>query len=208
MRRSAILIAIVALAATFGAALADTPDTKTLTTWSAEGFTPPPKFTKVFVLLASKNEKLRVKVEGAVSANLPLAIEGVPANISIPDKDLKNRAKVQQQLEGIHVDGAVVIRLVGKNKDVTWVPDSEPFFWGYYDWVYSAGYWDNPQYMEPGFDVTKTTFQVEVKVYELKTGKELWAAFTKSMDWDDSPKTGQNIIAAVEASLGQIGLTQ
>jgi|WetSurMetagenome_2_1015567.scaffolds.fasta_scaffold51681_2 hypothetical protein len=208
MRRSAVLFSILMLAIAFGAVMADTPDTKTITTWSAKGFTPPPQFTKVFVLLASKNEKLRVTVEGAVSANLPLSIEGVPANFSIPNADLRNRPKVQKQLEGIHVDGVVVIRLVGKNKDVTWVPDSEPFFWGYYDWVYSADYWDNPQYMEPGFNIKKTTFQVEVKVYDLKTGKELWAAFTKSMDWDDSPKTGQNIIAAVEASLGQIGLAQ
>jgi hypothetical protein len=208
MKRLVTIVAAVVLAAAFVTAMADTPDTKTITTWSAKGFTPPPKFTKVFILLASKNEKLRATVEGAVSANLPLSIEGVPANLSIPNADLRNRPKVQKQLEGIHVDGVVVIRLVGKNKDVTWVPDSEPFFWGYYDWVYSADNWDNPQYMEPGFNATKTTFQVEVKVYDLKTGKELWAAFTKSMDWDDSPKTGQNIIAAVETSLGQIGLAQ
>jgi hypothetical protein len=197
MRRPAVLVAILVLTVAFGAALADTPSEKSITTWSAKGFTPPPKFTKVFVLLASKNEKLRTTVEGAVSSALPLSIEGVPANISIPNKDLRNRPKVQQQLEGIHVDGAVVMRLLGKNKDVTWVPDSEPFFWGYYDWVYSAGYWDDPQYMEPGFNVTKTTFQVEIKVYELKTGKELWAAVTKSMDWDDSPKKAQDIVDAL-----------
>lgn len=183
-----------------------TTSTRITESWANPEVKAPLAFDKVFVLLVSKNNDMRVQVEGAIAALLQQGgLTGVPANLSIPDDVLKDREKVKAQLGQIHVDGVVVMRYLGTTERTQYVSTSPlfwsayPDFWGYYAYAY-------PTVWDPGYDVTDTYVKVETRIYDLRTDKLVWGGMSQTMNPRDAQASARELAQTVGAALRKDGL--
>ena len=195
-----ILITFLALVA------CATTSTRITESWANPEVKAPLAFDKVFVLLVGKDHDMRVQVEGAIAARLQRAgLTGVPANMSVLDKDLKDQARVKDQLSQIHVDGVIVIRYLGTSERTQYVSTSSsywgayPEFWGYYNWAW-------PTVWDPGYYVTDTFVKVETRIYDLRTGKLIWGGMSQTMNPRDAQAAANELAQTVGAALRKDGL--
>jgi hypothetical protein len=83
----------------------------------------------------------------------------------LPGQEPRDPQAARQVLQQAGVEGAVAMRVVGREKETTYVP---PTFGGYW-----AGTW--PRAYDPGYTVTDTLVSVETRVYSVPQDKLLWA---------------------------------
>ena len=98
----------------------------------------------------------------------------------VPDSDLKDAEKAKARVKEAGFDGAVVLRLLGVDQEVTYVPGSysyTPYYGSFY------GYWGYswPAVYEPGYLRTDTVVKIETLIYSVKDDALLWAATSESV---------------------------
>ncbi len=91
--------------------------------------------------------------------------QGIPGYTLVPGPEPEDPAASWQALQQAGVEGAVAMRVVGREKETSYVP---PTFTGY--WV---GTW--PMAYEPGYTVTDTLVSVETRVYSVGQDRLLWS---------------------------------
>lgn len=91
--------------------------------------------------------------------------QGIPGYTLVPGPEPEDPAASWQALQQAGVEGAVAMRVVGRDKETSYVP---PTFTGY--WV---GMW--PRAYEPGYTVTDTLVSVETRVYSVGQDRLLWS---------------------------------
>jgi hypothetical protein len=91
--------------------------------------------------------------------------QGIPGYTLVPGPEPKDPKVSWQALQQAGVEGAVAMRIVGREKETSYVP---PTFTGY--WV---GTW--PRAYEPGYTVTDTLVLVETRVYSVPQDRLLWS---------------------------------
>jgi hypothetical protein len=75
-------------------------------------------------------------------------------------------------------DGAIVTRLIDKEKETSYVPGTTTYpyyggFRGYYGYGYGA-------YSTPGYYVEDKIYYIETNIYDLKADKLIWSAVTST----------------------------
>ena len=91
--------------------------------------------------------------------------QGIPGYSLVPGPEPKDPKVSWQALQQAGVEGAVAMRIVGREKETTYVP---PTFTGY--WI---GTW--PMAYDPGYTVTDTLVSVETRVYSVAQDRLLWS---------------------------------
>ena len=154
------------------------------------------KLNKVLVVALFKNEASRrtgedemagyLKGKGVVSYNY------LDNNISTKDS-----AVIKQKIKSDGFDGAVIMRLVDVDKEITYIPGTittYPAYYrnfsGYYNRSYSA-------YATPGRYITTKTFTVEVNVYSIKEDKIIWSGITETTNPDGVDKLTKEVTKIV-----------
>ena len=92
--------------------------------------------------------------------------QGIPGYSLLPGPEPRDPLAARQQLQQAGVEGAVIMRIVGREKQTTYVPPTT--FGGY--WI---GAW--PAVYDPGYTRTDTLVSVETSVFSLPQDRLLWS---------------------------------
>jgi hypothetical protein len=179
------------------AALAACSATRLKTAWRDPGITQI-RFRKVAAFVVTKDEALRRSGEQELCAQIKGA-PCVPAYSVVPGTEVADPAKVKARLEAAGVDGAVVIRLVGRRVKETYVPPTPMPMWGFY-----GGAW--PMAYDPGYVRQDDLVDVQTSIYSVPDGRLLWTGKSETTNPRDVRRTVAEIADAVAFQLRYEGL--
>ncbi len=138
---------------------------------------------KVLVVALLKNETSRRKAEDQMlnylNGKAVTSYNYSDANFNKLDED-----GIINKIRGDGFDGAIILRLIDVDKEVTYTPGRYNSFPTYYQSFgeYYRRSWQ--YYSTPGQYNTTKTFNVETNVYSLKENKIIWSALTESVNPD------------------------
>lgn len=167
------------------------------TAWRDPGVTQI-RFHKVAALVVAKDEALRRSGEQEICAQIKGA-GCVPAYSIIPASQVADPVKAKAALEAAGIDGAVVIRLVGRRVKETYVPPTPMPMWGFYGTAWPMAY-------DPGYVRTDDLVDVQTSIYSVPDGKLLWTGKSESTNPHDVRHTVAEIADAVAFQLRHEGL--
>jgi len=173
--------------------------------WRDPSVTGPLEFNKVLVVMVTKDGATRRTVEDDIAQRITAKrnVEAVPSYTILMESDLRNAEHAKQIVEQAGFDGAVALRIVGVDKETTYVPGTYPSpyynFWGYYDYAWPAVY-------DPGYMQTDTIVNIETMVYSIKDGKLVWTGTTETFNPSDLDDLVEGIGATVSAEMTKQGL--
>jgi hypothetical protein len=153
------------------------------------------KLHKVVIAVAgATNASARRIGEDGIVARLPPG-SAVPSYQVVPPGEEGNTDKIKELLRAQGFDGAVIVRIIGVENNVTVSTVATPTTaYGYWGYAY-VGY-----YNQPVVDVQKI-IRVEAKLYVLATEKEIWSQLTESVDPTSRQQTVQDIVDIMSTSL-------
>jgi hypothetical protein len=164
---------------------------------------------KVAALVMSPDQAVRFGAEDALARELTArGAVGIPAYSLIPKELTKDKEKAKEFLEKAEVAGVVVMRVVGKDQQVTqtaggmyWGGPAYATFWGggYYGYGWGAVY-------SPGYITTDTIVSVETLVYSLKQDKLVWAGQSETTNPSKVGPFISELVAKVAAEMKKEGL--
>lgn len=166
---------------------------KFTTTWGApEAKSLSFKGKKVAALLVSEDLSLRMSGEEALARELTArGMEGIAAYRAIPAPELKNPDAARTWFERDGVAAVAALRPVSQDKVKRYTSDiwATPYystFWGFYPYSWTTTY-------VIGSEATDTVIVVESLVYDVATGKLVWAGVSESTN----PKSLQKLVADI-----------
>lgn len=176
----------VALALTAVAGLAACASTTYKSSWSnPEAKAASLAGKKVVAVVMNKNESARRGGEKALADQITAAgAQGIPAFTVVPPEIIKDKEKAKAHLLEQGIDGVVIMRVTGKDKELNYTPGM----------AMPAGYWGRPYYgtwggywgygwgmaYSPGYLQTDTIVSVETLVYSLNQDKLVWAGMSET----------------------------
>ena len=178
MSQSIRTLAIGALTLFLGAC-ANTTTTFT-STWkdpSAAAVTPVGK--TVAAVFVTRNESSRRAAEDTLAADLTArGAHGIPSYTLLPNDQHADAEAARAKLKEAGADGVVVMRVVGKDQQLTYTPGTA--FPSYYNGF--GPYWGYGWHTvyEPGYLETDTLVSVETLVYSLVQDKLLWGGTSRT----------------------------
>jgi hypothetical protein len=152
---------------------------------------------KVVALVMMKDVKTRNGVEDELAYVLrQRGLVGVSAHTLLPPEQTMDKEQVRAHFEQAGVVGAVVLRSVDKQTQLTegasyFVVTNYSSFYGYYGWGWSGIY-------DPGYVTMDNFFTVETLIYDVKNDKLLWAAVTQTKN----PKRVDNFLKDLGSAVG------
>jgi hypothetical protein len=190
---------------TFGAALAlavlaigGCASTRISSTWRDPGVGPV-QFERVVGVALTQDPTLRRMAEDEFVRKVGPA-HAIAGYTIIPDDELKDRDAARKRIEAAGVDGAVVFRLVGVEKQERWVPPtSYGSAWSYWGWA-------GPMVSEPGYLTTDRVVEVETTAYRVSDARLIWAARSNTLNPADSHEVIDGVVDASIAAMRKDGL--
>jgi hypothetical protein len=136
--------------------------------------------SKVATVVMTKNEAARRAAEDALAREITArGGQGVPMYSILPGSN-ENEAAAKSALEKAGINAVVVLRPVGKDKEIVSTPTmyAGPYYGGYWGGYYGYGWggaWGG------GADIrTNTIVTVETLVYSMKQNKLVWGGQTQT----------------------------
>lgn len=166
---------------------------KFTTTWAApEAKSLSFKGKKVAALVVSEDISLRMSGEEALARELTArGMTGIAAYRAIPAPELKNPDAARAWFERDGVAAVAALRPVSQDKVKRYTQDiwATPYystFWGFYPYGWTTTF-------VVGSAATDTVIVVESLVYDIATGKLMWAGVSESTN----PKSLQKLVADI-----------
>ena len=191
------VVAVGALLATAGACAS----TRLTNSWKAPD-AEPLRFEKVMTLALVSDNTARRVVEDEIAKYIQRA-ETVAGYTLLPNaEDIKDEEKVRDAVRSAGVDGAIVIRPVYNEKELTYVPGTYAYpasyysFLGYYGWYWGTAY---PAVYDPGYVRTDHVVGIETNIYSVANEKLVWSGLTKTTN----PKDIRSLIKEVARAVGK-----
>jgi hypothetical protein len=134
-------------------------------------------FKRIVVALVNGDADLRRRAEDGLARRIKNA---VAARTIVPDAELRDRDAVRARLASGAVDGVIVVRLLGVDRDVTVSAGQVstmpvPSLWD--TW---GGSWALVE--TPGYAAMTTVVSGEIHLYAVETGKLVWSGTLTSTD--------------------------
>lgn len=163
----------------------------------------PTQFRKALAVAVVDDPDLRRHAEDEIISHLR-SIDALPSRAVIPDAERGDVEKAKARLRAAGFDGAVVLRPLGFEERVTYVPPSYsagpyPSFYGYYGYAWDHSY-------DPGYTRVDTILRVEVSIYSIERDELLWSGITESFEPQSLREVITDIAAAVATVLEREGL--
>ena len=155
----------------FGAVLASgcANSTQMVATWRDQTV-PGLHSTRTLAVFMTKDPGMRRMVEDKLAMRLP---GGVPSYTVIPDDQLGSMDSVRSHVKTGGFDGAVVMRLVNVETQVTETAAPHDFYgyWNYWSYAY-----------DPVYYTTEKLYSVESTLYSFRDGKMIWMGRSQTVD--------------------------
>jgi hypothetical protein len=191
-----------ALFGLFAMLLAGCSTTAFRSTWKAPDARPVSAAgEKVIALVVSANEASRRAAEDALARELTKrGATGIPAYSILGGVDVRDEGKIREAFEKTGAVGVVVLRPVGKEKEVYSTPPvyTGPYgtFWG----GYYGGAWTG------GHVRTDTIVIVETLVYSLRQNKLVWAGESRTTNPAGVDALVEEVAAEAAATMKEQGV--
>jgi hypothetical protein len=160
------------------------------------------EFRKVLALVISADGSIRRIAEDELVRQMQ-GTEAVAAYTLLTEEDYQDLEQAKAKVTAAGFDGAVTMRFVSAEKQVTGVPGTyaAPYtsFWGYYGYAWPVVY-------EPGYLRTDTIVRVETNVYSVTGEKLLWAGISETFNPSDAQTLVRDVAQAVAKELKKQGL--
>ncbi|UCF38531.1 MAG: hypothetical protein JSU96_06735 [Acidobacteriota bacterium] len=159
------------------------PSTRIETAWKAPDLQPT-SFKKLVAIVMSKDQTLRRIAEDEFVRSLPGGTQGIPGYSLLPEDKIGDPESAKAVIKESGVDGAVVLRVVGVDKDLQYSPGTPHYtFYGYYGWAWTSV--NTPDYLK-----LEKTVRIEASAYSVANEKLVWTAQSASTD----PKSVRSLI--------------
>lgn len=183
------------------------PSTKVISSWKdPEAKVDPDHLDKVMVGVLSPREASRRKSEEQISTYHK---SFVPSYQVLGTQEIiLDTAQSKAILKRQGFDGALLFRLVDKEKSTTYVPGSMNYgmgmgygggYWGYHNAYYGA-------YYDPGYYKEDVTYVVECILYSFDKNKLIWTGLTTTVNPDNREESVNEIVRAVFQQMQEDGL--
>ena len=143
--------------------------TQMVATWR-DPSAPTQHYQRTLAVFMSKDPGMRRMVEDKLASRLP---GGVPSYTVIPDAQLGSMDSVHSRVKTGGFDGAVVMRLVNVETQVTETAAPHDFYgyWNYWSYAY-----------DPVYYTTEKLYSVESSLYSFQDGKMIWMGRSQTVD--------------------------
>jgi hypothetical protein len=137
----------------------------------------PQRYNKVLGVFIAQDPSMRRAAEDELAAKVGNV---TPAYSVISNTDVSDKGRARTVIENQGFDGVVIMRPVKVDKETTYVPGSSYVVPAGYGSMY--GYWGTGwgYAYDPGYVREDQVVMVETNVYNVKTGKLVWASRTKT----------------------------
>ena len=179
-------------------------------TWTEPTAQPLDRGKKVATVMMSTRDALRRSAEVAMATEIRRrGAEAVESYTLLPGESARDTARARQVLGEQGVDAVLIMRVVGKDQQVTsspgtyWGGPAYMTFWGagYYGYGWGAVY-------DPGYVRTDTIVLVETLIYSLEQDKLVWAAQSETTNPEKVGPFIKELTAKTAAELRKQGLIQ
>jgi hypothetical protein len=162
---------------------------------------------KVVTFVMNPDPSMREGPEETLAAEMRSRGTNALAGCTIlPGELAKDTEKAKAFLQKAGVTGAVLVRVVGKELQTTYVPGSTwyaapyyPTFWGYWNYGWATVY-------DPGYTYTDEILTVEVLLYSVERDTLIWAGRSESTNPKEIRKYVKDLVTAAIKKLQKEGL--
>ncbi len=195
MLRISRVVAVALLVLGLGLGCASTHFVSTWTDPSLEG---PVSLTgkRVAVFLLADEESTRRSVEDILAGEVTShGAQGIPGFSLMSSEEAMDQEWAKQRLSAEGIEGAVIMRVIGRETETRYVPGSTYYAPAHYSSMW--GYW-GPSWNvvhDPGYLETDVIVSVETLVYSVTQDKLLWAGVSETMN----PSHVQSMIIELSA---------
>lgn len=158
----------------------------------------------VVAVFQSANESQRRNAEDLLASDLTTrGARGIAAYRLLANESGTDGDTAEARFKAAGADGAVIMRIVGKDQQVTYTPGSTmPMYYDRFGPYYGYGWRTASQ---PGYLKTDTLVSVETQVYSLKSGKLIWASTTRTTNPDNVSRLIQEAAEATVQEMAKQG---
>jgi hypothetical protein len=154
------------------------------------------QFEHVLTICVIKDETTRQMVEDAMAARAKKG-NALPSYNILQKADLRDKEQAKRKILQMGFDGAVVMRPLGVEERVTYVPGSAypahyASFWGYYGAVW-------PTLYVPDYTYTDKVVQVETTIFSIKDDKLLWNTLSETKN----PESARDVVLEIAKEIGK-----
>jgi hypothetical protein len=206
-RRARMMVSVVAAAAACSVIVA-AQSAKLKTSWAAPGAGPLDYAGKKVVALALVSDiNVKMSAEEALAREITArGPQGVAAYRSIPKEELADKDRAQAWFARTGVAGVVTLRVVNVDKETEY--SSVVFGASYYQSFSSFYEYGTATIIPIGSPKEKATYAIETLLYDIPTGKLLWAGMSETTDPKNIQTFVQGLAKTVGADLAKQGLAK
>lgn len=180
--------------------------TTLVSTWDDPAYTQ--KIDKILVLGMSKNEGIRTKYEHTLAT--AIKAQGAlsePAAAYLPGNVEPTRESVQAAIAGKGFDTVLVTRVISATTEKRYVPGTPyvvpaPYYNGFYDYYLQTF----PIVYSPGYVVNDKVVNLETNIYDIESGKLVWAVVSESFNPENLDKEIDALAELIVTQLKKDGM--
>ena len=184
--------------------------TNFISTWTEPTAQPLDRSKKVATVMMSTRDALRRSAEVAMATEIRRrGVEAVESYTLLPGESARDTARARQVLGEQGVDAVLVMRVVGKDQQISYTPGTSMYVGGPY-YGSTMGYWGygwGAAY-SPGYMTTDQIVTVESLVYSVSQGKLLWAGQSETTNPENLESFINELVSAVGGELRKKGIIQ
>ena len=164
-----------------------------------------PTGARVAAVVMMRDEPSRRSAEDTLAREISAhGARGIPMYKILPNGNPNDEEQAKAALASAQVEGVVVMRPLGVEKDVTVSPSySGPYYSGYWGGYYGHG-WGSA--WGPTTVYTDTTVSVETLVYSLKQNQLVWGGRSKTTNPENVNELVSQVAVAAADELSEQGL--
>jgi hypothetical protein len=158
----------------------------------------------VAALFVTSDEGKRRAAEDILAADLNArGAHGIASYTLVPNAQRGDVDAVKAKLKQAGVQGVVVMRIVGKDQQITYTPGYvAPAYYGGFGPYWGYGW---REVYAPGYLTTDTYISIETLIYSLKQDKLLWAGTSRTSNPSNLDKLIQEVADAAAKQMTKQG---
>jgi hypothetical protein len=194
---------IIQLATLFGLGVATSAchSTHLAATWQEPNGVPL-RFKQPITVFISNSETFRHQMEDKLASEFPGA---VPSYRILGSANLNDGAEVRKRLADAGYDGAIIMRVVNVDQQLTYSPGT---YWSGAPYRSFSGYWGSSwgYPYDPGYVNEDVIVSVETQVYSLRDDHMVWAARSETTNPSSVRKLGNSVVKHVVRAMKKDGV--
>lgn len=164
---------------------------------------------KIAAFVVSSDESMRLGPEETLATEMRRrGIDCVAGYTVLPGELAKDREKAKEFLENAGITGAVLMRVLSREKETYYSPGTTwysagyyPSFWGYWNYGWTAVY-------TPGYMRSDTIVSIETLVYSIERDELIWAGMSETLNPKDVRKFVKQLVDAAGKEMRKAGIVR